>query len=215
MYKDVPAGLAPAPIFKDSEAEATITLPDSFSISAFHQFNSQWMITADFTWTNWSLFNELVVNPDNPYQDNDVTVENWQDYRYSVGVTYLPIKDLAIRAGTAYDTSAVESKEYRTPRIPDGDRIWVALGVAYKLSKMFSFDIGYAHLFVNDPEIDKDSVDEDMLRGGLKGSYEAHVDIVSVQLNLKGYLNDFEETSMRIRHGWYDTGDMGFFEKDV
>ncbi|NWF76782.1 MAG: outer membrane protein transport protein [Nitrospirae bacterium] len=184
-YKDVPAGLTPAPIFKDGEAEATITLPDSFSISAFHQFNSQWMIMADFTWTNWSLFDELVVNPDNPYQDNDVTVENWQDnYRYSVGVTYLPIRDLAIRAGTAYDTSAVKSKQYRTPRIPDSDRIWAALGVGYKLSKMFGFDIGYAHLFVNDPEIDKDPVDEDMLRGGLKGSYEAHVDIVSIQLNL-------------------------------
>ncbi len=184
-YKDVPVGLTTAPIFRDGEAEASVTLPDSFSISAFHQLNSQWMIMADFTWTNWSLFDELVVDPDNPYQSNDVTVENWQDnYRYSIGVTYMPIKELAIRAGSAYDTSAVKSKEYRTPRIPDSDRIWVAIGASYKLNKMFRFDIGYAHLFVNDPEIDKDPVGEDMLRGGLKGKYEAHVDIFSAQLNL-------------------------------
>jgi long-chain fatty acid transport protein len=184
-YKDVPAGLAPAPLFKDGEAEASVTLPDSFSVSVFHQLNTKWMIMADFTWTNWSLFDELVVDADNPYQDNDVTVENWQDnYRYSIGVTYMPIKELALRAGTAYDTSAVESKEYRTPRIPDSDRIWAALGAGYRLSKMLSFDIGYAHLFVNDPEIDKDAVDDDMLRGGLKGSYGADVDIVSAQLNL-------------------------------
>jgi acyl-[acyl-carrier-protein]-phospholipid O-acyltransferase/long-chain-fatty-acid--[acyl-carrier-protein] ligase len=31
---------------------------------------------------------------------------------------------------------------------------------------------------------------------------------------MKGYLNDFEETSMRIRHGWYDTGDMGYLDQN-
>lgn len=31
---------------------------------------------------------------------------------------------------------------------------------------------------------------------------------------MPGYLDDFEETSMRIRHGWYDTGDMGYIDSD-
>jgi acyl-[acyl-carrier-protein]-phospholipid O-acyltransferase/long-chain-fatty-acid--[acyl-carrier-protein] ligase len=38
--------------------------------------------------------------------------------------------------------------------------------------------------------------------------------LVKGDLVMKGYLDDFEETSMRIRHGWYDTGDMGFIDKD-
>ncbi len=31
---------------------------------------------------------------------------------------------------------------------------------------------------------------------------------------MKGYFNDFEQTSLHIRHGWYDTGDMGNIDKD-
>jgi acyl-[acyl-carrier-protein]-phospholipid O-acyltransferase/long-chain-fatty-acid--[acyl-carrier-protein] ligase len=31
---------------------------------------------------------------------------------------------------------------------------------------------------------------------------------------MKGYFDDFEQTSLSIRHGWYDTGDMGFMDSD-
>lgn len=31
---------------------------------------------------------------------------------------------------------------------------------------------------------------------------------------MKGYFDDFEETTMHIRHGWYDTGDMGYMDSD-
>ena len=38
--------------------------------------------------------------------------------------------------------------------------------------------------------------------------------MVKGDLVMRGYYDDFEETSMRIRHGWYDTGDMGYIDKD-
>jgi acyl-[acyl-carrier-protein]-phospholipid O-acyltransferase/long-chain-fatty-acid--[acyl-carrier-protein] ligase len=38
--------------------------------------------------------------------------------------------------------------------------------------------------------------------------------MVKGDLVMTGYFGDLEETSMRIRHGWYDTGDMGFLDKD-
>ena len=31
---------------------------------------------------------------------------------------------------------------------------------------------------------------------------------------MKGYFDDFEQTSLAIRHGWYDTGDMGWTDED-
>ena len=37
--------------------------------------------------------------------------------------------------------------------------------------------------------------------------------LVKGPLVMKGYLNDMEETSLRIRDGWYDTGDMGIMDE--
>ncbi len=38
--------------------------------------------------------------------------------------------------------------------------------------------------------------------------------LVKGDLVMKGYFNDFEETSMHLRRGWYDTGDMGNLDED-
>lgn len=38
--------------------------------------------------------------------------------------------------------------------------------------------------------------------------------LVKGDMVMKGYLNDMEETSLHIRNGWYDTGDMGCFDED-
>ena len=38
--------------------------------------------------------------------------------------------------------------------------------------------------------------------------------LVRGDLVMKGYFNDFEETSLHIRRGWYDTGDMGNLDED-
>jgi acyl-[acyl-carrier-protein]-phospholipid O-acyltransferase/long-chain-fatty-acid--[acyl-carrier-protein] ligase len=38
--------------------------------------------------------------------------------------------------------------------------------------------------------------------------------LVKGDMVMKGYFNDFEETSLHIRHGWYDTGDMGNLDDD-
>jgi len=38
--------------------------------------------------------------------------------------------------------------------------------------------------------------------------------LVIGEMVMKGYFNDFEETSLHMRHGWYDTGDMGNLDED-
>jgi acyl-[acyl-carrier-protein]-phospholipid O-acyltransferase/long-chain-fatty-acid--[acyl-carrier-protein] ligase len=38
--------------------------------------------------------------------------------------------------------------------------------------------------------------------------------LVKGEMVMKGYFNDFQETSMHMRQGWYDTGDMGHMDED-
>lgn len=179
-FTNVPAPLTTA--FRNTGVTADIKLPDSFSVSASHDFNPQWTVMADVTWTNWSVFNELRVKFDSG-QPDAVTTVNWRDsYRYSLGLTYRPDNRWTCRTGVAYDETPIPDEQHRTPRIPDGNRLWTAVGAGYKFSRLISMDLGYAHLFVSDPKISKTPTGEDLTRGGLNGAYDARVDILSAQL---------------------------------
>jgi long-chain fatty acid transport protein len=154
---------------------AAVTLPDSASLSLFHKLSPRWDLLADVTWTGWSDFDDLPIRG----TVNKTTIENWEDIlRYSLGATWHMSDKLSLRGGVAYDEAPV-SDLYRTPRIPDGARTWVAVGGQYRLSRQSVLDFGYAHLFVNSPGLQ--SVDNGTT---LNGSYDASVDILSAQLTL-------------------------------
>lgn len=155
---------------------ADLTLPDSASLSLFHKLNPQWDLLADVTWTGWSDFKELRILRNNG-STLSVTDENWDNvYRYSLGANYHLNDRVTLRAGVAYDQAPV-SDAYRTARIPDGDRTWLAFGAQYRVSDRSTLDFGYTHLFIRDTPINK-------TENGvtLSGTYEGAVDILSAQI---------------------------------
>lgn len=171
--------------FLDTGVTSRTTVPDTVSVSLWHNFRSDIAAAVDVTWTNWSKFDELRISFENPAETDAVTTQLWRDtLRYSLGAVYLP-GAWAFRAGVAYDESPVPDAAHRTPRIPDHDRTWITCGVGYRISDTVSIDLGYAHLFVKDAEINKEPTGEDRLRGGLSGTYQSNVDITSVELNLR------------------------------
>lgn len=176
-------------MFANQDITADISLPASASLSAYHRINPAWAVMADISWTQWSSFDKLIVNFEGSLATQpSVTTENWRDtWRFSAGATYNPTQQLTLRTGIAYDQAPVPDAEHRTPRIPDNNRFWIALGGGYKLSERISFDLGYAHLFVRDADINKTATPgtEDAARGTLVGTYSDHVDIISTQFNYK------------------------------
>jgi long-chain fatty acid transport protein len=168
-------------------AKLDLSLPDSLSLSGLHQLNPHWAVMADVTWTKWSSLDELDVKIQDGRQS--VTQLQWNDTtRYALGATYKYNESWLFRSGVAFDQTPVPNARLRTARIPDADRTWLSVGANYKYNKQLSFDLGYAHLFVNNPDIDSsDAYDPGTgLHTGfhtLKGSYDASVDILSAQVN--------------------------------
>jgi len=171
------------------DAKLDITLPDSVSLSAVHALNPQWNIMADVTWTHWSEVETLDIK----LADGSQSVAVW-DYddsmRYAIGAEYQRNQAWTLRTGLALDKSPVPSSSLRSPRVPDEERIWLSFGATYRYSPELTFDVGYAHLFVDDPKLNgvPDNHDPSEAPTGahnLSGDYDAAVDILGVQVNWK------------------------------
>lgn len=164
--------------FQNGDAEGQVTLPESVSLALHHQINNQWAVMADASWTRWSQFEELRIESD-VQRLNSEKPQDWENaMRYGLGLEYQHNEKWAWRAGVAYDETPVPSAQRKTPRIPDTDRKWVAFGASYAYSENLIIDAAYTHIFMSDSKID--DLTEQEYR--LVGEYQAHVDIVGVQM---------------------------------
>lgn len=162
---------AATPVFADLE------LPASASLSYWRRLGSSWEFLADASWTKWSNFKTLTVNPKAGGAALSSVPELWNDtWRYSLGLTYRPSREWSWRTGLAFDEAPVPDAQHRTPRIPDNDRTWIALGGQYRWSPASAVDFGYTHIFVRDSTVNHT---ENAVT--LAGTYNNQIDILSVQ----------------------------------
>jgi len=172
--------LTSTPITSNNAAKASLTLPETLSISSVTQVSPKWSLLGDISWTNWSRFDELRIRFSNGAPDS-VTRHSWRDtVRLALAVNYQATDAWKLRAGWAYDPTPVKDK-FRTPRIPDEDRVWLSFGTNVKISAAGSLDFAYAHLFI------KEASSNNIVGGAgtLRGSYDNHVDVITAQLNYR------------------------------
>lgn len=181
-------GASPSFGLVDSDLDASVTLPETISLSAYHALSPVWALMADITRTRWSRLPELRIDFDSSQADSVVTLDLKDVNRYSVGAVYTPGGNWSYRAGLALDKTPTPNEVVRTPRLPDEDRLWVAFGAGYRQSDTLSFDISYVYIKVDDASINKSAGtvgNENFLRGSLVGNYEANIQILSGQVNWK------------------------------
>ena len=135
-------------------AKADLTLPATVYLSGVKKINEKFNLLATIRWTDWSQYKELHVELDSG--DGNPIPQNWRDsYTYSIGVRYLPAERWILRAGYSLDETPLKDK-YRTARIPDTDRQWLALGASFQATKKTRIDIAFAHLFTEDASVCQD-----------------------------------------------------------
>ena len=161
--------------FRSGAGNAKLVLPDTAALGITQGIGPDWTVSAEVNWTNWSQFKDLTATRDNG------TVLTSQPQRYdnsyfvALGASYRLNDKLTFRGGVAYDKSPV-SNAYRTARVPDESRTWIAIGASYTVLPGVTIDAGYAHLFVKDSRINEES----RTRDRLQGEFRNRVDILSV-----------------------------------
>jgi long-chain fatty acid transport protein len=168
----------------DSPVSADLQVPDTASIAVKHRVGD-WEILGDVTWVGWSSLDALRIVRNNGSLLEE-TLFNWRDtWRFGLGANYRMSGPWTLRFGVAYDQTPTNDT-FRNPRVPDESRTWLALGAQYRISKAGAIDVGYAHLFFDDPSINMSGPPvitpaQAAGRGSLRGNFDAKVDILSVQ----------------------------------
>jgi long-chain fatty acid transport protein len=107
-------------------------------------------------------------------------LEYKDSYRYAVGLEWYAARQLTLRTGLAYDETPIKNASLRDPRIPDNNRYFLSAGLQYKPLPYLAFDVGYAHLFIPDPQVATNDGQGHILRG----KYDTAIDIVSASVTL-------------------------------
>ena len=170
-------------------AKAKLTTPDSVDLSITQKITDKLRLAMDLQWTNWSVFKDLTVVSSASGAVLSSTPERFRDTWFaSVGGTYNWDDHWTFRAGVAFDETPVRS-QFRTVRLPDTNRFWLAFGVGYKFSDGFSVDLGVAHIFMPDGSLNSSvnsttsgvfgTVDK------IHGKFANQVDLISLQTRFK------------------------------
>lgn len=147
------------PAVSPGTVSANLGLPDSADISLYHDFNPQWAMMGGVDYTHWSMLQNITLNYSGPVsslvQSVTLPLAFRDTLRYSLGANYRPTNKWTLRTGVAFDESPVKSADTRTFRLPDSNRLWLALGAQYQINHAFTVDAGYAHIFIADSRINQ------------------------------------------------------------
>ncbi|MEP1895247.1 MAG: outer membrane protein transport protein [Alloalcanivorax venustensis] len=188
------AGVPPAAIPGATAALAgqysgktSLDLPAVLQLSYAGDLTDRTQLLLGVERTDWSSLDRLVIEHDGTQTalggaaslpNPAIEKFNWEDTtRYSAGLRHTLQNDTVLRFGLAKEEST-QSSDNRSAISPDSDRVWATIGAGFKPADNLSIDVAYAHIFVDDADIYKDS------RGAvLDGTYELDANIIGAQLN--------------------------------
>ena len=150
--------------FQDTGFSAELDTPWVATLGFAHRIGS-FTLSGDASRTGWSRFSRILVEYDNAAQPDTLIPQAWDDTWYlALGGDWQVNRRWTVRAGTAWDETPTND-EFRSPRVPDSDRTWLALGASYVPSDAWRLDFGYAHLFADDSPIDRAAATGSRLTG--------------------------------------------------
>ncbi|MDY0248899.1 MAG: TonB-dependent receptor [Pseudomonas sp.] len=140
---------APFPINGEYKTTLDFTTPESVDTSITHKLDDQWTLHGGLTWTRWSRLQSIEAKnqgvPDARFSSLKEEL-NWHNtWSYSIGASYQVNPQWILRTGFSIDQSPT-TNEYRTVRIPVGNRKILTFGTGWAASDNLTIDLAYAYI---------------------------------------------------------------------
>lgn len=141
-----------------------IELPNLVTLSGYQDVNEKLAVLGSVVYTGWGSLNSVQLNnvaAPRPDLLANIRVKSSSAFNYrnawraALGANYHVNDKLMLRAGVGYDQTPTNDMD-RDVRLPDEDRVALAIGGHYDYNQTIGFDVGYTYLFApTDPRINK------------------------------------------------------------
>lgn len=143
-------------------------IPQTVTLSGYHQLNDQWALLASANWQQWSRFGDIDVNSV-PYSTT-VDMHYKDTWHLSLGTQFDVTPTLRLSSGIAYDSSAVDDA-HRTVNLPMGEGWRWGLGASYQLSPATKLEASYTLAWLGDMAVYQNGKGRPEISGTYNNSY--------------------------------------------
>lgn len=179
----------------NNTAHTNVTMPGFTTLSAYQDLTQQWALYGSVNYTQWNVIKNITLQNVEateltflgitpvfmPTTINVNLPQNFRNtWRVALGSSYQINPMWLVRAGVGYDESPVNSTD-RNIRLPDGNRIALAVGAHLQATHNLGIDAGYTHLFIQDVGINNTAYFGQQLATTV-GSESPSANLVGVQL---------------------------------
>jgi long-chain fatty acid transport protein len=169
---------------------AALNLPDVVQAGFSQAITPELKILGEFDYYSWGNFQQINIKTKSATLGNLVTTEAYRDtYSFALGAEYQLTDQWKLRGGVKYDQTPTVD-QFRDTRVPDGDRVWVATGFHYTYDEHIGVDGSYAHIFVDDSNINVsrsffDTVPAIRTVADIRAKSSVSLDILTIGLTYK------------------------------
>ena len=159
-----------APLNRLGGLGVDMMIPQTVTLSGYHQLNDQWALLASANWQQWSRFGDIDVNAAQYSKNIDMHYKD--TWHLSLGTQFDMTPALRLSSGIAYDSSAVDDA-YRTVTLPMGAGWRWGLGASYQLSPATKLEASYTLAWLGDMPVhhDGNSIGNVQIRPEISGTY--------------------------------------------
>lgn len=166
-------------LFRDGGVSADLTTPSVTTVSVAYQVTGNFTLMADYAETGWESLQQIDIDFDNA-DANSAEEFSWDETRFmSLGGEYKFNSAWTFRAGYAFDETPT-TLATRTPRLPDEDRTWYAIGASWQATPNLEVNFAYTYLDLDTPRIDLTNA----AGHRVVGEYDASINLYGVSARL-------------------------------